>query len=214
VARIVIIGPPGAGKGTQSKLLSKQSRAPHISTGDMLREAIAAGTPLGEQARGFMDQGQLLPDDVMIAIVDQRLQAPDTAKGFILDGFPRTVAQAEALDRLLARRNQPLTAALRFVVPQDDLIRRLSGRRVCKDCGTMFHVDDGGPAAKGKCDRCGGLLYQRADDEEATIRHRMDVFAKQTAPLRDYYLGNGILREVDGSGLRDDVFARVQASLA
>jgi adenylate kinase len=214
VARIVIIGPPGAGKGTQAKLLSKQSRAPHISTGDMLREAIAAGTPLGEQARGFMDQGQLLPDDVMIAIVDQRLQAPDTAKGFILDGFPRTVAQAEALDRLLARRNQPLTAALRFVVPQDDLIRRLSGRRVCKDCGTMFHVDDGGPAAKGKCDRCGGLLYQRADDEEATIRHRMDVFAKQTAPLRDYYLGNGILREVDGSGLRDDVFARVQASLA
>lgn len=213
MARIVIIGPPGAGKGTQAKLLSKRIRAPHISTGDMLREAIAAGTPLGEQARQFMDQGQLLPDDVMIGIVDQRLEAPDAATGFILDGFPRTVAQAEALDRLLARRGQPLTVALRFVVPQENLVRRLAGRRVCKDCGTMFHIDDGGPAAKGRCDRCGGMLYQRADDEEGTIRNRMEVFAKQTAPLRDYYAGNGILREVDGSGSRDDVFARVKTSL-
>jgi adenylate kinase len=214
VARIVIIGPPGAGKGTQAKLLAKLSGAPHISTGDMLREAIAAGTPLGEQAREYMDRGQLLPDDIMIGIVEQRLRAPDTARGFILDGFPRTVAQAEALDRLLARVGQPLTAVLRFVVPQDHLVRRLAGRRVCKDCGSMFHVDDGGAAAKGKCDRCGGMLYQRADDEEGTIRQRMDVFAKQTEPLRDYYGRNRILRQVDGSGPRDEVFARVRTALA
>jgi adenylate kinase len=214
VARIVIIGPPGAGKGTQAKLLAKHSRIPHISTGDMLREAIAAGTPLGRQAQQLMDQGLLVPDDVMIGIVDKRLQAPDTANGFILDGFPRTVAQAEALDALLARRGQPLTTVLRFVVPQDDLVRRLSGRRVCKDCGAMFHVDDGGPAAKGKCDRCRGMLYQRADDEEGTIRQRMEVFAKQTAPLRDYYAATGILRDVDGAGPRDEIFARVTASLA
>jgi len=214
VARIVIIGPPGAGKGTQAKLLAKLHGVPHVSTGDMLREAIAAGTPLGEEARQYMDAGQLLPDDVMIGIVDARLQAPDAARGFILDGFPRTVAQAEALDALLARRGLPLTAVLRFVVPQDDLVRRLAGRRVCKDCGTMFHVDDGGPAAKGRCDRCDGLLYQRADDEEATVRRRMEVFETQTAPLGRYYAGTGILRDVDGSGTRDGVFARVKAALA
>ena len=214
MGRIIIIGPPGAGKGTQAKLLSSLSGAPHISTGDILREAIAAGTPLGRQAQQFMDRGQLLPDDVMIAIVDERLQAPDAAGGFILDGFPRTVAQAEALDALLTLRGAPLTAALRFVVPEDDLVLRLTGRRVCRSCGTMFHVLDGGAAKKGRCDRCGGALYQRADDEEATIRHRMEVFAKQTAPLRDYYKKAGILREVNGLGRRDEVFSRVQASLA
>jgi len=214
VGRIVIIGPPGAGKGTQAKLLSALAGVPHISTGDMLREAIAAGTKLGQQAQKLMDRGQLVPDDVMIGIVDQRLQAPDATGGFILDGFPRTVAQAEALDKMLARRGVPLTVALRFVVPEEDLVVRLTGRRVCRSCGAMFHVLDGGPARAGRCDRCGGALYQRADDEESTIRHRMEVFEKQTAPLREYYERAGILREVDGFGTRDEVFARVKAAAA
>jgi adenylate kinase len=204
-----MLGPPGAGKGTQAKLLAERLGVPHISTGDILREAVAAGTPLGEAARRYMEDGRLVPDDVVIGIVDERLGEAD-ASSFILDGFPRTVAQAEALDALLARKGRPLTAVVQIVVPRRDLIARLSGRRVCRGCGAMFHANlDRGTA----CERCGGELYQRADDREETIVERMGVYERQTAPLEGYYLQAGLLRPIDGTGSREEVFDRVAAGI-
>lgn len=205
-----MMGPPGAGKGTQAKLLGERLGVPHISTGDILREAVAAGTPLGRQARSFMDQGRLVPDDVVIGIVDERLRAPDCGSGFILDGFPRTVAQARALDALLAKRGQPLDAVLHIDVPEPVLVKRLSGRRVCRGCGTMFHTALDGDGA---CTRCGGELYQRADDREKTVRQRMDVYARETAPLEDYYGRAGLLHTIEGTGTREGVARRIEESV-
>jgi adenylate kinase len=213
--RVVMIGPPGAGKGTQARLLGERLGVPQISTGDMLREAQRAGTPLGREAQRYMDEGRLVPDDVVIGLVEQRLGAADAARGFILDGFPRTVAQARALDGMLARRGTPLQAALAVDVPRADLIERLAGRLVCRRCGTMFHRSFDPPqTADGRCDRCGGELYQRDDDREDRIALRLDQLAKEVAPVAGYYEQAGLLRSVDGTGSRDDVSRRIRTSLA
>jgi adenylate kinase len=211
VVRVVMMGPPGAGKGTQAKMLSERFGVPHISTGDILREAVAAGTPLGTQARAYMDDGRLVPDAVVIGIVDERLGVADCTRGFILDGFPRTVAQAQALDGVLARRSLGLTSVVQIDVPREQLVARLSARRVCRKCGTLFNAAD--RAAATQCVRCGGDLYQRADDQEDTIRQRMDVYARETAPVTEHYRRAGLLHEVDGTGSREQVADRVQASV-
>jgi adenylate kinase len=211
--RLVIMGTPGAGKGTQAKLLADRVGACHISTGDMLRDAIRRGTRLGREAKRYMEQGLLVPDDVVIGIVEERLGAPDCQAGFLLDGFPRTLTQARALDALLARRSEPLSGVMLIGVPEEEAVRRLAGRRVCEKCGAMFHTAFDAPARADRCDRCGGRLAQRDDDREETIRHRMDVYGRETAPVLDHYRAAGLLREIDGTGTREEVSRRVTASV-
>jgi len=196
--RLILLGPPGAGKGTQAEILSKAFDIPHISTGDMFREAVANGTRLGLQAKGFMEAGQLVPDDVTIGIVRERLRKPDCRRGFLLDGFPRTVPQAEALDRILEDLNEHLDAVISIEVPEDKIVRRLSLRRVCGDCGTIYHLETKPPAPDGRCKVCGGEIYQRADDSEETVRKRLEVYRLQTEPLIRYYERKGLLRRVSG----------------
>ena len=198
--RVIFLGPPGAGKGTQAQELAREWGVPHIATGDMLREAVAAKTALGLEAKRHMDAGGLVPDDVVIGLVGERLAQPDAKAGCVLDGFPRTVAQAEALDALFARAGIALDRVIYFDVPRAELLRRLSGRRVCRACGHAFHLVSAPPRVAGKCDDCGGELYQRADDSEATVATRLDVYQKQTAPLLDYYRGRRLLAEVAGEG--------------
>lgn len=211
--RLVMLGPPGAGKGTQAKRLAERRGIPHISTGDILRSAVAAGTKLGKEARRYMDDGGLVPDSVMIGLVEERLLQPDARGGFILDGFPRTVAQAEALDVFLAERSMPLDAVVQIAVPRDELVGRLGGRRTCGDCGTMYQAEPAqGP--NGRCDACGGPLIQREDDRAETIARRMGVYERETAPLVGHYRAKGLLREVQGTGSRDDVFRRIAGELA
>ena len=207
------MGTPGAGKGTQAQRLGDRFGACHISTGDVLREAAHAGTALGGEARRYMDDGRLVPDDVVIGIVAERLDHTDCRGGFVLDGFPRTLPQAQALDALLARRGQPLDAVVLIAVPAEDAVRRLAGRRVCPNCGSMFHIAFQPPGQAGRCDRCGAALVQREDDREETIRHRFDVYARETAPVLEHYRQRGLLRDVDGTGSRDDVSRRISASL-
>jgi adenylate kinase len=208
-----MLGPPGAGKGTQAKRLAARLGIPHISTGDILRDAAAAGTPLGREARRYMDDGHLVPDRVIVGLVEERLAAPDAQRGFVLDGFPRTVPQAEAFEALLTRRGTPLDAVVQIAVPRDELVRRLAGRRVCGACGTMYHVSLGPPRHDGVCDGCGGTLVQREDDREETIARRMEVYERETAPLVARYRTTGLLREIPGTGSRDDVFARITGAL-
>ena len=210
---MVLIGPPGAGKGTQARLLCERAGVPQVSTGDMLREAQAAGTPLGRAAQEYMDQGRLVPDDVVIGIVDERLSAPDAARGFVLDGFPRPVEQARALDAMLARRGVALDGAIAIDVPRADLIERLAGRLVCPRCGTMYHRTFDPPRVVGRCDREGATLQQRDDDREDRIARRLDQLAKEVAPVTEYYRAAGSLRAIDGTGSRDDVFRRISAGL-
>ena len=198
--RVLLIGAPGAGKGTQARELAREWGVPQVSTGDMLREAVAAGTPLGREAKRIMETGALVPDEVMIGLIADRLRQPDAASGFILDGFPRTIAQAEALERLLKDLGQSLDGVVFFDVAEPELLRRLTGRRLCRQCQTAFHVTSAPPQREGVCDRCGGELYQRDDDSEATVRHRLGVYARQTAPLLDYYRGRGLLTSVKGEG--------------
>lgn len=213
VVRVVLIGPPGAGKGTQARLLCERAGIPQISTGDMLREAQANGTALGRAAQEYMDQGRLVPDDVVIGIVDERISAADCGRGFVLDGFPRTVEQARALDGMLARRNVALDGVVAIDVPRADLIERLSGRLVCPRCGTMYHRTFNTPRTPGVCDRDGETLQQRDDDREDRIARRLDQLAKEVAPVSEYYRAAGLLRTVDGTGSRDDVFRRITAGL-
>jgi len=208
------MGTPGAGKGTQARALAARSKACHISTGDALRDAVRNGTPLGREAERSMGQGLLVPDDVVIGIVEDRLAAADCQGGFLLDGFPRTLPQARALDALLARRKQPLDFAILLAVPREEAVRRLAGRRVCDGCGTMYHLAFDPPRDAACCDRCGGSLAQREDDREETIRHRMDVYARETAPVLDHYRKAGLLREVDGTGSPDEVLERLAAKVA
>jgi adenylate kinase len=208
-----MIGPPGAGKGTQARSLSDRYGVPQISTGDMLRDAQREGTALGREAQRYMDDGRLVPDDIVIGIVEQRLGAADSARGFILDGFPRTVAQAEALDAMLGRRGTPLDAAVAVDVPRAELIERLAGRLVCRSCGAMYHRTFDPPSANATCDRDGGELYQRADDREDRITVRLDQLAKEVAPVAEYYRRAGLLRPIDGTGSRDAVLRRITASL-
>ena len=198
--RVIFLGPPGAGKGTQAQALAREWGVPHVATGDMLREAVAAKTPLGLEAKRHMDSGGLVPDEVVIGLVGERLAQPDAKAGVVLDGFPRTVAQAEALDALFARTGLSLDRVVYFNVSRDELLRRLTGRRVCRACGRTYHLVSAPPKVADKCDACGGELYQRVDDSEATVATRLDVYRKQTSPLLDYYRGRNLLAEVAGEG--------------
>jgi adenylate kinase len=213
IMRLVLLGAPGAGKGTQAKKLIEKYGIPQISTGDLLRAAVAAGTALGKEAKSFMDKGELVPDRVVLGMVEERLKQDDAKKGYILDGFPRNTAQAEALDKMLGALNMPLTAALSVDVPLEDLMKRLTGRRTCKGCGQMYNVYFNAPKSPGKCDKCGGELFQRDDDKEETIKKRLDVYTSQTAPLFDYYKKKGILSSVIGTGSIDEIFKAVCHSL-
>jgi adenylate kinase len=203
--RVAFLGPPGAGKGTQARDLAREWNVPHVATGDMLREAAAAGTPLGREAKSYMDKGALVPDDVIIRMIAERLGRPDARAGFLLDGFPRTIAQAEALERLLKNLGQSLERVVYFDVSEPELLRRLTGRRVCRNCQTAYHLVSAPPKTPGVCDRCGGELYQRDDDSEATVRNRLAVYARQTAPLLDWYRGRGLLASVPGEGAITDI---------
>lgn len=211
--RVIFLGPPGAGKGTQASRLAEEWGVPHVATGDMLREAAQNGTRLGLEAKGYMDQGALVPDDVVIGLVDERLGQADAARGWVLDGFPRTVAQAEALSRRLDQRGLDLDRTIFFRVGREELLRRLTGRRVCRECGTAFHLVFNPPAVSGRCDRCGGPLYQRADDAESAVAHRLEVYANQTAPLLDYYRQRNVLTEVSAEGTVQQVTDAIRKSL-
>ena len=203
--RVVFLGPPGAGKGTQARELAREWGVPHVATGDMLRDAVTAKTPLGLAAKRYMDQGALVPDGVIVDLMRERLDAPDASKGFIVDGFPRTIAQAEALGRVLADSGQELDTVIFFDVSEAELLRRLTGRRVCRRCQATYHMAAAPPTKVDVCDRCGGALYQREDDSEATVRKRLDVYARQTAPLLDYYRERGLLAPVCGEGPIDRI---------
>ena len=205
--RVVLLGPPGAGKGTQGRRLAARWGVPQIATGDMLREAVARGTRLGLEARRYMDAGELVPDAVIIGLVRERLAQPDGRKGFVLDGFPRTAAQAEALDQLLEAEGTPLDRVVLFQLADEELVIRLSGRRVCGSCGRNYHVRFSAPRVAGRCDACGGELSQRTDDEEATVRRRLAVYARDTRPLVDYYRRRGLLRTISGAETMDAVHA-------
>ena len=211
--RVVLLGAPGAGKGTQAKMLIDKFGIPQISTGDILRKAVADGTPLGKEAKVIMDQGGLVSDKIVLGLVEERLKQPDTKNGFILDGFPRNTAQAEALDKLLAGISMPLTVALAVDVEKGELMKRLTGRRTCKSCQQMYNIYFSAPKKEGVCDKCNGDLFQRDDDKEATIKKRLDVYDTQTAPLIDYYNKKGIMKTVMGVGSINDIFTKVVAAL-
>jgi len=210
---LILLGPPGAGKGTQSALLEKHFNIPQISTGDMLRAAVKASTPMGRKAKAYMDAGDLVPDSVVVGIVHERLQEPDCAEGFILDGFPRTVPQADALNDSLVQLNKQLNAVVSLQVDINALVERLTGRRACKNCGKGFHLKFDPPVADGSCSVCSGELIQRDDDHEETIRRRIDAYRQQTAPLEDYYRRVGILLTVDGMTGIDEVQQEILAGL-
>lgn len=196
--KMIFLGPPGSGKGTQAKMISDKLGIPQISTGDMLRSAVREGTPMGLKAKAMMDAGALVADEVVVGIVQERLTKADCGAGFILDGFPRTVPQADALQACLQGLGKDLDAVISLEVDSDAVVERITGRRTCRDCGKMFHVRFDPPRQEDVCDACGGALFLRDDDQEATIRKRLDVYAEQTAPLINYYQQSGLVRTVDG----------------
>jgi len=206
--RLVLVGPPGAGKGTQAQFISAQASIPKISTGDIFRASVSQRTTLGLEAKKYMDAGDLVPDKVTISMVRDRLAEDDAADGFLLDGFPRTVPQAEVLDEILAELAAQLDVVLELVVDDDEVVRRLSGRRTCRTCGHVWHLDFDPPSHEGSCDRCGGELFQRDDDQPETVRHRIEVYADQTAPLIAYYAERGLLVGLDATGPVEDVTDR------
>ena len=211
---VILLGPPGAGKGTQAKMMIEKWRIPQVSTGDILRAAVREGTQLGLEAKGFMDEGGLVPDSVVIGIIEERIKEPDAADGFILDGFPRTIAQAEALEKILSDNDRKIEHVISIEVDDDELVTRLTGRRMCKSCGESFHMVFNQPSVENVCDTCSGELYQRDDDQEDTIRQRLEVYHEQTSPLIEYYRERGGLREVDGAGSISDIFDQIAAKLA
>jgi adenylate kinase len=206
---LILLGPPGAGKGTQAQMIVERYHIPQISTGDILRSAVKNGTPLGKQAKTHMEKGELVPDEVVIGIIDQRLRAPDCNAGFVLDGFPRTTPQAEALQAILDKIGRSVDHVINIEVDPEELVRRLTGRRTCKNCGAMFHIAFHPPAKEGACDRCGGALYQREDDREETIRTRLKEYEKQTSPLIRYYDLKKLLRSVQGVGGQNQIFSQI-----
>ncbi|MET9722072.1 adenylate kinase [Streptomyces zaomyceticus] len=212
--RIVLVGPPGAGKGTQAAFLAKNLDIPHISTGDLFRANISQGTELGLKAKAFMDAGDLVPDEVTIGMAKDRMEQPDAANGFLLDGFPRNVAQAEALDVVLKAEDMQLDAVLDLEVPEDEVVKRIAGRRICRnDSAHVFHVEYNAPKTEGVCDACGGELYQRADDSEETVRKRLEVYHTQTEPIIDYYRAQNLVVTISALGKVDEVTAKAMAAL-
>jgi adenylate kinase len=210
---VILLGPPGAGKGTQAKLLQEKFGVCQISTGDILRKAVAEQTPLGRQAADFIKRGALVPDTLILNLVAERLKEKDCEKGFILDGFPRTIPQAEGLAAILTARGDVLDRVLSVRVPHNVIVDRLAGRRTCKDCGTLYHVVFDPPGKPGICDRCGGALFQRDDDREETIAARLKVYDTQTAPLENYYRERGMLSEIGGVGSVDEIHGRITSAL-
>ena len=211
--RAVLVGPPGAGKGTQAQFIASHLAIPKISTGDIFRANVSTGTPLGRRAKDYMDRGDLVPDEVTIAMVTSRLQEDDAQAGFLLDGFPRNVPQAETLKKLLSDWDTRLDIVLELVVDDDEVVRRLSGRRTCRRCGRVWHATFDPPSRKGRCDDCDGELFQRDDDREETIRHRLDVYAQQTQPLIAFYADDGTLLGIDATGPVEEVTDRALAAL-
>ncbi len=211
--RLVLLGPPGVGKGTQGRLLSQAFGIPQIGTGDIFRNAVKERTPMGNAAKSYMDVGKLVPDDVTIGLVEERLASGDTRNGFILDGFPRTAQQATALDAMVHRNGLRLDAVIEITVDSAELVRRLTGRRLCAVCQTPYHLESAPSRLPGVCDRCGGPLVQRLDDDEATVRKRWDEYQRKTAPLTDYYRAAGLLRVIDGNGDVDSVQSRIMVAL-
>ncbi|OPY27642.1 MAG: Adenylate kinase [Methanocella sp. PtaU1.Bin125] len=207
--QIVLFGPPGAGKGTQAKFLSEEFNIPHISTGDILRENVKKGTALGMKAKSYMDKGELVPDQLLNDLVRSRLEEPDTKKGFLLDGYPRTIPQAKALDEIMDELNRKLDAVVNIDVGTNALVKRLSGRRVCRGCGAPYHIVMNPPKVADVCDACGGELYQRADDREEAIKNRLAVYTKQTQPVLDFYKKKGVLIDIDGDREIEEVKADV-----
>ncbi len=210
---LVLLGPPGAGKGTQAGRIVADYAIPHISTGDILRGAVKNETPMGLEAKKYMDAGDLVPDSVVIGIVKDRLQESDTGKGFLMDGFPRTIPQAEALDAALDSLDRAITKVVVILVDEEDLVARLTGRRICRSCQAPYHVMYNQPQVEDVCDRCGGELYQRDDDSEATVRNRLEVYRKQTEPLIDYYEKAGVVVRIDGAKAPDEVYEDIRAAL-
>ncbi|WP_149561801.1 adenylate kinase [Streptomyces cacaoi] len=212
--RIVLVGPPGAGKGTQASFLAENLSIPHISTGDLFRANISQGTPLGQKAQEYMRAGQLVPDEVTIGMAKDRMQEPDAAAGFLLDGFPRNIAQAEALDAYLAETGQKLDAVLDLEVPEDEVVKRIAGRRICRnDSSHVFHVEYSPPKQDGVCDVCGGELYQRDDDREETVRKRLAVYHSETEPIIDHYKAQDLVTTISALGEVGEVTARAMQAL-
>ncbi|EKD42575.1 MAG: Adenylate kinase [uncultured bacterium] len=210
---LILLGPPGSGKGTQSVFLHEKFRIPSISTGNILREAVRQNTPLGQVAARDINNGRLVPDDLVVSLVESRIEQPDCRHGYILDGFPRTVIQAEALTHLLEKNHSQLAAVINFDVQEDELIRRLTGRRQCENCGAGYHLMFSPASENGICDRCGGALYQREDDKEDTIRNRLAVYYSQTKPLIEYYKKAGLLKNIAGLGEVRDIFKNIILAL-
>ena len=211
--RVVLVGPPGAGKGTQAQFLASHLSIPKISTGDIFRDNVSHGTALGRRAQAYMERGDLVPDEVTIAMVTDRLADEDTQAGFLLDGFPRNVPQAETLKKMLLAWDTKLDVVLELVVDDDEVVRRLSGRRTCRRCGRIWHVSFDPPSVAGICDDCGGELFQRDDDREETIRHRLEVYQEQTSPLVSFYADEGTLLGLDATGPVDEITERALSAL-
>jgi adenylate kinase len=211
--RLVLLGPPGAGKGTQARMLESKLQAPQIASGDLLRMAVRNRTALGLQAKTFMDTGALVPDELVLGMIEERLRQADAQSGFILDGFPRTVAQAEVLESILVRRNERLDKVVAITVPDEEIVKRISGRRTCRSCGAMYHVIYEPPRSMNVCNECGGELYQREDDAEHTVRARLQVYASSTRPLLEYYRGSRLLAEIDGIGRPEEIEQRIVSVL-
>lgn len=209
---IILLGPPGSGKGTQAKMIAEKYKVKHISTGDILRENVRNGTPLGVEAKKFMDAGKLVPDSLLIDIIKDRLAKPDVKAGWMLDGYPRTIPQAEALDKILPGLGQKIDVVLNVDVPDAELIKRVTGRRMCK-CGTTYHVQFNPPKVAGKCDACGADLYQRQDDTEATVKQRLQAYHAQTQPLIDFYNKRGIVANINGTGDIKAIFGNIAKAL-
>lgn len=211
--QVILVGLPGAGKGTQAERIQSHFGIPHISTGDMFRRAVASGGELGQQVQSYLNSGRLVPDEITIKVVQERLVDEDAQRGFLLDGFPRTLEQADALDGMLTEIGKPIDAVLYIHVSEDVLLARLTGRRICRQCGTTYHVIFQPPKEEGVCDKCGGELYQRSDDSEEAVKTRLEQY-KHTAPLIEYYRERGVLRQIDGLQPIEQVFEDVQAVLA
>ncbi|OFX14281.1 MAG: adenylate kinase [Armatimonadetes bacterium RBG_19FT_COMBO_69_19] len=210
---LIFLGAPGAGKGTQARLLQEREGIPQVSTGDMLRAAMVEGSPVGKRAKEYVEQGALVPDDVMIALIEERLVRPDARRGFVLDGFPRTLPQAEALDRMLERAGRVLDAVLYFDISDETILRRLTGRWVCRKAGHIYHLEYNPPKAPGQCDADGSELYQRVDDRPETVRHRLDVYHRETQPVVEFYRRRGVFATIDAEGDIEDVSRKVLGTI-